>query len=129
MVADIIPHHFVVNPETAEAYVCVNALNLARDTRLLSVIIEGDALTVINMVNCSGIDQSSLRALTKQVHDMRSFFSSLSFSYVGRSCNTIAHLLAREGRSSFDPRFWIEEAPPIVEQAALKDKWWVNSPI
>ncbi|KAL4318432.1 hypothetical protein GQ457_18G016830 [Hibiscus cannabinus] len=129
MVAGIIPHHFVANPKMAEAYVCIDALNLVQDTRLLSVIIEGDALTVINMVNCSGIDQSSLRALTKQVHDMRSFFFSLSFFYVGRSCNTVARLLPREGRGSFGPRFWIEEAPPIVEQVALKDKWWVNSPI
>ncbi|KAK8644056.1 hypothetical protein V6N13_013329 [Hibiscus sabdariffa] len=129
MAAGVIPHHFVANPELAEAYVCVDALNLARDTGFLSIIIEGDALTVINKVNCSGIDRSSLRALTKQVHDMRAVFSSLSFSYIGRSCNAVAHLLAREDRGSSCPRFWIEEAPPIIEQAALQDIWWVNSPI
>ncbi|KAK8599972.1 hypothetical protein V6N12_049836 [Hibiscus sabdariffa] len=129
MAAGIIPHHFVVNRELAEAYACVDALNLARDTGFLSIIIEGDTLTVINKVNCSGIDRSSLRARTKQVHDMRAFFSSLPFSYVGRSCNVVAHLLAREGRGFYGPRFWIEEAPPIVEQAALQDIWWVNSPI
>ncbi|KAK8509481.1 hypothetical protein V6N12_001488 [Hibiscus sabdariffa] len=70
MAAGIIPHHFVTNLELAEAYACVDALNLARDTRFLSVIIEGDAFTVINKVNCSGIDRSSLRALMKQFHDM-----------------------------------------------------------
>ncbi|KAL4341461.1 hypothetical protein GQ457_08G020710 [Hibiscus cannabinus] len=84
-------------------------------TGFLSVIIEGDALTFINKVNCSGIDRSSLRVLTKQVHDMRAFFSFLSFSYVGRSCYAVVHLLAREGRGSFGPRFCIEEAPLIVE--------------
>ncbi|KAK8481544.1 hypothetical protein V6N13_009222 [Hibiscus sabdariffa] len=112
-----------------EAYACIDVLKSARDLGFITVIIERDSLTIINKVNCSGIDRSLLRAHTKQVNDMRAFFSSLSFSYVGHSCNMVAHLLAREVRGSRGPRFWIEEVPPLVEQAALKEKWWVNPPI
>ncbi|KAK8583112.1 hypothetical protein V6N13_021827 [Hibiscus sabdariffa] len=84
MAAGIIPHHFVANPELAEVYACVDALNLARDMEFLSVC---------------------------------------------QSCNAVAHLLAHDGTDSSGPRFLIEEAPPIIEQAALQDIWWVNSPI
>ncbi|KAK8521746.1 hypothetical protein V6N12_066332 [Hibiscus sabdariffa] len=99
MAAGIIPHHFVANPELAEVYACVDALNLARDMEFLSVIIEGMLL------------------------------SSLTRSIVCQSCNAVAHLLAHDGTDSSGPRFLIEEAPPIIEQAALQDIWWVNSPI
>ncbi|KAL4284762.1 hypothetical protein GQ457_16G021660 [Hibiscus cannabinus] len=112
MVVGIIPHHFVTNPDMAEIYACIDALKLARDSRFITVIIEEDVLTIIN-----------------KVHDMRAFFSSLSFSYVGHSRNMVAHVLAHEGRGSRGPRFWIEEVPPIVEQASLKENWWVNPPI
>ncbi|KAL4295494.1 hypothetical protein GQ457_12G001460 [Hibiscus cannabinus] len=117
MVAGTIPHRFVPSPEVAEAYVCIDALMLARDAGFNSVIIEGDALIVINKVNCREADRSVLRSLVKQIHSMRAFFISLTFSHVVRTCNAVAHLLAREGRDFPGPKFWVEEA-------ALRDKWW-----
>ncbi|KAK9010639.1 hypothetical protein V6N11_043517 [Hibiscus sabdariffa] len=126
MAAGTIPHLFVPSPEVAEAYACIDALMLARDAGFNSVIIEGDALTVINKANCREADRSVLRSLMKQIHSMRAFFASLTFSHVVRTCNAVAHLLAREGRDFPGPRFWVEEAPPSVEEAALKDKRWVD---
>ncbi|KAL4341176.1 hypothetical protein GQ457_08G012070 [Hibiscus cannabinus] len=119
MAAGTIPHLFVPSPEVAEAYACIDALMLARDVGFNSVIIEGDALTVINKANCREADRSVLRSLMKQIHSMRAFFASLMFSHVVRTCNEVAHLLAREGRDFPGPRFWVEEA-------ALKDKRWVD---
>ncbi|KAK8707652.1 hypothetical protein V6N13_058707 [Hibiscus sabdariffa] len=126
MAAGIIPHHFVTNPEVAEVYACIDALVLARDAGFRSVIIEGDALTIINKANCREDDHSVLRSLVMQIHGMRAFFIALSFSHAVRTCNEVAHLLARESRGFPGLRFWIEEAPPSVEEATLKDKWWVN---
>ncbi|KAK8489298.1 hypothetical protein V6N13_023445 [Hibiscus sabdariffa] len=96
MAAGSIPHRFVPSPEVAEAYAYIDALMLARDAGFNSI------------------------------HSMRAFFTSLTFSHVGRTCNAVAHLLAREGRDFPGPRFWVEEAPPSVEEAALKDKRWVD---
>ncbi|KAK8615386.1 hypothetical protein V6N13_016976 [Hibiscus sabdariffa] len=126
MAVGTIPHHFVPSPEVAEAYACIDALMLARDAGFNSVIIEGDALTVINKANCREADRSVLRSLVKQIHSMRAFFISLTFSHVVRTCNAVAHLLAREGRDFPGLRFWAEEAPPSVEESALKDKRWVD---
>ncbi|KAK8623776.1 hypothetical protein V6N13_065139 [Hibiscus sabdariffa] len=63
MAAGTIPHHFVTNPEVAEAYACIDALVLARDVGFRSIIIEGDVLTVINKANCREDDRSVLRSL------------------------------------------------------------------
>ncbi|KAL4323627.1 hypothetical protein GQ457_11G005270 [Hibiscus cannabinus] len=126
MAAGSIPHRFVPSPEVAEAYACIDTLMLARDAGFNSVIIEGDALTVINKVNCRDADRSVLRPLLKQIHSMRAFFTSLTFSHVSRTCNAVAYLLAREGRDFPGLRFWVEEAPSSVEEAVLKDKRWVD---
>ncbi|KAK8611403.1 hypothetical protein V6N13_131455 [Hibiscus sabdariffa] len=85
-----------------------------------------DVLTVINKTNYTEDDRSVLRSFVKQIHNLRAFFISLTFSHAVRTCNAVVHLLAREGRDFPGPRFWVEEAPPSVEEAALKDKWWVD---
>ncbi|KAK9028151.1 hypothetical protein V6N11_067963 [Hibiscus sabdariffa] len=126
MAIGTIPHRFVPSPEMAEAYACIDAILLARDAGFRSVIIEGDALTVINKANCRKDDRSVLRSLVMQIHGMQAFFISFTFSHAVRTCNTVAHLLAREGRDFSGPRFWIEKAPSSVEEATLKDKWWVS---
>ncbi|KAK8478119.1 hypothetical protein V6N12_049547 [Hibiscus sabdariffa] len=37
-------------------------------------------------------------------------FESVTYCFVRCEANNAAHILAREGRSLFSPRYWIEEA-------------------
>ncbi|MBA0880419.1 hypothetical protein Goshw_009252, partial [Gossypium schwendimanii] len=48
-------------------------------------------------------------------------FESVTFSHVWREQNEAAHSKAMEGRRLAVDRYWIEEAPEMVEKVVEKD--------
>ncbi|KAK8655433.1 hypothetical protein V6N13_108008 [Hibiscus sabdariffa] len=53
-------------------------------------------------------------------------FESVTYCFVRCEANNAAHILAREGRSLFSPRYWIEEALLGATTAAELDNEGLN---
>ncbi|KAK8694332.1 hypothetical protein V6N13_071886 [Hibiscus sabdariffa] len=118
MGAGTFPFPHVSNVEMAEARACEKAVSLCKDLGFRNVVIEGDALTVINKIER---DNSEIWALVANIHLLKRNFESITFNYVNRLGNNAAHILAKEGRLFSFPKIWIEDAPPRVEETAQKD--------
>ncbi|KAK9029785.1 hypothetical protein V6N11_026887 [Hibiscus sabdariffa] len=92
------PHLGIADAFIAEAVACEKAVSFALDLGFRSVQIEGDSLSALSAT-----------------------FATITFSFVGRTGNVVAHELAQVGLQFPEPRYWIEEAPPTVEQLAQRD--------
>ncbi|KAK8488616.1 hypothetical protein V6N12_047070 [Hibiscus sabdariffa] len=126
MAASTFPQLFTRDPEMTEAKACEQAVLLARDLGFRKVIIEGDALNVINKLNNHVEDRPDIGAIVKNIQDVRKQFQNISFVHVSRRCNRVAHTLVKDYGTSTTQMVWIEEVPIYVEEAAEDDRWWVR---
>ncbi|KAK8476678.1 hypothetical protein V6N11_081671 [Hibiscus sabdariffa] len=127
MAASTYPNSHVVNSDLAEAIACDQTLILLKDLGFDRAIMEGDSLIVISKLCSPFTDHSVLSVPLGNILRRTNHFSLLKFLHVKREGNKTTHLLARAGRTYFEPRIWIEEAPPEVELAASQDRWWVDN--
>lgn len=74
-------HERVASAFTAEAITCCNAIHLGLDMGWLSVIIEGDSLSVIKKSNESKPDRSAICAYMHDIRRMGGLFPEISFAY------------------------------------------------
>ncbi|KAK8711269.1 hypothetical protein V6N13_146555 [Hibiscus sabdariffa] len=114
-------HMRVADTFTAEAMACEQAVTFAIELGFCSVQVEGDSLSVIKKLVSAAPDKSILSPIIRDISSKKGFFESFTFSFVGRCGNGTAHALCREGLHHNNPRYWMEEAPEVVVQAAAKD--------
>ncbi|KAK9047296.1 hypothetical protein V6N11_053143 [Hibiscus sabdariffa] len=115
------PHREIADAFIAEAVACEKAVSFALDLGFRSVQIEGDSLSVIKKLNSTAMDKSIISPIIGDIKALSVNFVSVTFSFVGRRGNVVAHELARVGLQFPEPRYWIEEAPSTVEQLAVRD--------
>ncbi|KAK8551365.1 hypothetical protein V6N12_040009 [Hibiscus sabdariffa] len=115
------PHRGIADAFIAEAVACEKAVSFALDLGFRSVQIEGDSLSVIKKINSTAMDKSIISPIIGDIKALSVNFVSVTFSFVGRRGNVVAHELAQVGLQFPEPRYWIEEAPSTVEQLAVRD--------
>ncbi|KAL5851918.1 hypothetical protein ACOSQ3_007036 [Xanthoceras sorbifolium] len=101
----------------------LDGLTLATSKGLLPLLIECDALNVVNL--CLGITSSRLEIMNF-IRDIRKLllqFHCCSLAHVPRSCNTAAHEVAKFALLAYVSVFWEVSFPNwlvgLVEPAAL----------
>ncbi|KAK8485857.1 hypothetical protein V6N13_141609 [Hibiscus sabdariffa] len=94
----VVPHSNVSNTFVAEALACKNVVQVAKDMRFFEVIIEGDSLTVVKKLNSTIQDSFIISPIIVDIKDLAKSFHSISFRFVRRGENKVAHSLARESR-------------------------------
>ncbi|KAK6164142.1 hypothetical protein DH2020_001006 [Rehmannia glutinosa] len=96
-VIDSLTNHF--SPEypidIAETIACREGMLLARTTQCSNLLIETDCLHLAQSINNNQEDLSYLGNIIEDIRSYRSSFSSVSFSYIPRETNNLAHSLAR----------------------------------
>ncbi|KAK8604840.1 hypothetical protein V6N13_082309 [Hibiscus sabdariffa] len=122
MAACAIPHNNVFDAFVAEVVTCKQAVQFAKDMRLINVIIEGDFLTVIKKINVGSHDRSIIAPIIVDIKKLAKKFKAISFYFVRREANKAVHALVRECRSCQVPCYWFEEAPMEASTAADSDR-------
>ncbi|KAG8372630.1 hypothetical protein BUALT_Bualt12G0086600 [Buddleja alternifolia] len=89
---------FGLGPEAAEAYAALDAMSLARSNGWRHIQLEGDCLAVKNKLKANIVDISPLGPLVHDILRLVRFFDSVIFSFVRRTGNAPAHMLARSAR-------------------------------
>ncbi|KAE8733199.1 hypothetical protein F3Y22_tig00001478pilonHSYRG00382 [Hibiscus syriacus] len=118
----------VPSPEMAEAIACSLALRLAEDLSFRRLLVEGDALTVILKINSISEDRSDICPIISNIKERNRSFELITFMHVPRKMNNPTHVLAEVGKTFTNPMVWIEETPPAMKEAAVRDKLWVDPP-
>ena len=84
----------------AEIVACLQAAQRAIDLGVQKLILESDAMTVIQAVNSSVFDRSSASGLLWELKEcLSSNFTSCHVACIPRSCNLVSHSLAALGTS------------------------------
>lgn len=78
-----------------EYLACREAFLLASSHNCLDIIVEGDALIVIQAIACH-IIPIAIKELIKDIHELSKSFRSISFNHVKRGGNQVAHSLAHK---------------------------------
>ncbi|KAK8606864.1 hypothetical protein V6N13_052617 [Hibiscus sabdariffa] len=115
------PHSAVADAFSAEALACESAVTFASDLGFRSVQVEGDSLSIIKKFNAATMDRSLISPIISDIQTLRGSFDNITFSFVGRQGNMVAHELAKLGIQLSEPMYWMEEVPMQVERLVLRD--------
>ena len=83
--------------------------------------VESDSLLVINALKNKVSNAAPFSNTLDDIHCIANLFFFLSFSFIPRLSNVVAHSLARWAIGLDDFCFLLEDVPPCVQSAVLED--------
>ncbi|KAK0602425.1 hypothetical protein LWI29_033206 [Acer saccharum] len=97
----------LIKAEIAETLAILEGVHLAISENFNPVIVESDAINAINL--CSGISLSRCEVdnIVQDVHDFIRESTNISLCFSLRSCNLVAHSVAKWALGSGSSTFWI----------------------
>jgi hypothetical protein len=101
------------NAEDAEALAAARAVSFAASFCPYDVIFEGD-LNLIKALRDASLDSSRLGHIVEFGRQVASALRSFEFSFIPRSGNIMAHLLARHAKGLSSSSYWLEESPVFL---------------
>ncbi|KAL4352590.1 hypothetical protein GQ457_06G017540 [Hibiscus cannabinus] len=116
------PHSGVTDAFIAEAVACEKATNFSIDLGFRSVHVEGDSPSVIKKLTSTTTNKSIISPIISDNQNLRDSFENITFSFMGRKGNEVAHELARVGLQYSKLRYWIEETPTKVVRLAHRER-------
>ncbi|KAA3472112.1 reverse transcriptase [Gossypium australe] len=105
----------------AESRACERAILFAIDMGFRKIMVEGDSLTVIKKIRAELDDRSVIRPIIRNIRMLAKGFEQISFSFIPRKGNRVAHTLAAEGHRWPLPCYWVEEVPECVNHIVEAD--------
>ena len=104
--------HF--SAELVEMFAVEQGISLARELQLSRVMLESDALSVINVINDSTFG-TSYGHIIQDISHAQSSFDFCSFKHLNRSFNSAAHELAQFARRNGSAHLWKGVTPPFLD--------------
>jgi ribonuclease HI len=89
------------DPKMAEVMAAVLAMHFSKEIGMFDVIFEGDAAQVINEINSEPPYSSRIGHFLENIHQEKGWFGSVTFSFIPRECNFVAHNLAKEASNNY----------------------------
>lgn len=85
------------------------------------VVVEIDLLILAHYLSSSKTPISHLGSIISDIRFLTSQFSEISFSFVARGANMVAHRLAKHGLSLDSSCNWLEYAPDFIANVLIED--------
>lgn len=90
------------------------------------MILEGDAQVVTNALSGKCLPPTSIQLIITGVKQWRQKVQDWKISYVRRTGNLVAHLMAWNAKFIFDCVVWVEDTPPIIQCQVHRDVILLN---
>lgn len=81
----------------AEALACLQAVSFGEDLGFLNIIVEGDALRVLEKLKEAKKDRSVIGNIIEAIKKKRSEFFTIEFCHISRKTNVVAHKIVEIG--------------------------------
>ncbi|KAL9239043.1 hypothetical protein vseg_013398 [Gypsophila vaccaria] len=104
-----------------EAKAAIFGLKLAIQMRATKVILESDSLQLISTIKEKKIPSSYFGNVVSEIVELCDFFESISFSFIKRSGNVAAHIMAYYSPLEFSTRVWIDMCPEMIADVVAVD--------
>ena len=111
--------------EEAEILACRRAVEFALECGFRDMVVEGDNQTVMNALERKRSLSSRFGHILQDVLCLLNGFGWSQVQFAKRSANTVAHLLARHAKFGSHDVIWMEESPPLVDQAVYLDSIYI----
>ena len=102
----------VSGSEEAEVLACHKALEIAVDASFTELLVEGDNISVMQIILRSRPNESRLGHLYEDIKHLCAGLQVVSVGWVGRTANGVAHCLSQFAYGLVDEIAWLEESPP-----------------
>ncbi|KAL5771067.1 hypothetical protein ACOSP7_015221 [Xanthoceras sorbifolium] len=109
-----------VSIEIAEAVAILNGLQLAINSGFTHIIDESDAFNVVNFITQACPLKYEVGLIILDILSLSSR-ANVSFSFVPRSANSVAHALARYSFCICNVLIWLEDASAWLDKGLLSD--------
>ena len=111
----------VTNALFVEAFAAVKVLEFAKDTGLTRILLEGEALGIINAINSSLPDLSTIGNYVEEAKLQQKDFQLCLVKHTRKTANGEAHVWAKTTLGIDDYVAWIEECPDIIRSTISTD--------
>ncbi|XP_062147888.1 uncharacterized protein LOC133856866 [Alnus glutinosa] len=105
----------------AEAWAALHAIVLAKESGLLDIILEGDALEVVNEINLAIPSLSKIGHFTDDIRLIRHSLRFFRVIHVKREAISAAYVLTKATVFFVRDSIWLEETPPPVSDIVLRE--------
>ena len=105
----------------AEALAVRHGLKIALEAGFVRLVLETDNISVFSKLKKGSSEATALGSILHDIHVLASSCLCVSFAFVKREGNGVAHALAKLSCNFEGPRVWMEEYPPEVHTAVLAD--------
>lgn len=102
---------FINEVSFLEALARKEGTQFSRDIYLKNICVEGDSKVVMNTLKCASNAPSYLHLLVNDTLNISKDFSFVSFSWIPRIANYVAHSLVHFGKSISKTEYWIKSIP------------------
>lgn len=109
----------LLDPIAAEALIALYATEFNRDLGLQRIILEGNAMQVVNAVKAEDRKWSSFGQLMEDIRGVLNTLQDWKICHVKREVNGIAHILAKIAVQRVIDHAWIEETPICIVDNVL----------
>ncbi|XP_042969095.1 uncharacterized protein LOC122301780 [Carya illinoinensis] len=116
------PKEFVSDPIIVEVFALWRAMKLCDELNFWNAQLEGDALTIVNAVNSLEVNWEWHGQLIEDLKALLKNRRNWTMSYVNRSCNSVAHSLAKMALSVSEELVWMEDHPQEILKNVIFDK-------
>lgn len=96
-------------------------MQTAFDAGLRNLEVESDCLRVIKLLQ-GHTERTVTQVIVFDILALSNSFNYCSFSFVSRTCNTVAHSMAQLSLSFEEMRVWMEDHPPELLSLVSADK-------
>ena len=103
--------HGVRDPEVIETVAAIRAMEFAHHMGFTNVLIEGEALYIIKLINQADQDLSGIGNLIEEAKTATRKFLLCRTHHTKKEGNSVAHSLAKLTLLLEEDLFWIEECP------------------
>ena len=102
----------VTGSEEVEIFACRRAVEFAVECGFLELVLTGDNQALMDALRTRQGLSSWLRHILQDVLSLLDGLRWVQFSFVKRSANNVAHVLARYAKDLVEDTVWIEDSPP-----------------
>ncbi|XP_052883670.1 uncharacterized protein LOC128292779 [Gossypium arboreum] len=104
-------HSMVATAFEAEAIACYEAVLMGKDMGFSDILVEGDSKTIINKCMTKSRDKSHVSTYISNIHSEKSSFQNISFLFIPRSANQLAHAIATISLRKKEEIYLFDTAP------------------
>lgn len=98
---------------TMDALACRDGIVLAQQNGVQRLWLETDCLELVNLWVAGNNQRSSVMSILSEIRDRRNLFQEFRFTFISRTCNKVAHVLAKQVTDNVQARWW-RQAPACI---------------